>query len=170
MLVDCLKEFNFLDSELTFTPLRRSELENLTDNPMQPEPANLAEAPRCGAKTRSGSSCKSPAVGGRQRCRMHGGTNKGAPKGNRNAWKHGDRSAEAEEQLKTIRDTDRVLQLLGKLRQGIALRTTEMDRLMALLIEQGYSLDQLGTANKQSRSPTKRARPPSLSSDSQPTD
>jgi glucans biosynthesis protein len=26
---------------------------------------------------------------------MHGGTNPGAPKGNRNAWKHGSRSAEA---------------------------------------------------------------------------
>lgn len=25
---------------------------------------------------------------------MHGGTNPGAPKGNRNAWKHGGRSAE----------------------------------------------------------------------------
>jgi uncharacterized protein YjcR len=23
------------------------------------------------------------------RCRMHGGTSPGAPKGNRNAWKHG---------------------------------------------------------------------------------
>lgn len=27
---------------------------------------------------------------------MNGGTNPGAPKGNRNAWKHGGRSAEAE--------------------------------------------------------------------------
>ncbi|WP_413783105.1 hypothetical protein [Novosphingobium resinovorum] len=30
---------------------------------------------------------------GKRRCRMHGGNNKGAPKGNRNAWKHGGRSA-----------------------------------------------------------------------------
>ncbi|MFC3215683.1 hypothetical protein [Novosphingobium panipatense] len=30
---------------------------------------------------------------GRKRCRMHGGTNWGAPKGNRNALKHGGRSA-----------------------------------------------------------------------------
>jgi len=28
------------------------------------------------------------------RCRMHGGNNPGAPKGNRNAWKHGQRSTE----------------------------------------------------------------------------
>jgi uncharacterized protein YjcR len=27
------------------------------------------------------------------RCRMHGGTSPGAPKGNRNAWKHGNYSA-----------------------------------------------------------------------------
>jgi hypothetical protein len=29
------------------------------------------------------------------RCRMHGGTNPGAPKGNRNAWKNGEHSAAA---------------------------------------------------------------------------
>jgi hypothetical protein len=29
------------------------------------------------------------------RCRMHGGTNPGAPKGNRNAFKHGRYTAEA---------------------------------------------------------------------------
>jgi hypothetical protein len=28
------------------------------------------------------------------RCRLHGGKSPGAPKGNRNAWKHGGRSAE----------------------------------------------------------------------------
>ena len=37
------------------------------------------------------------------RCRMHGGTNPGAPMGNRNAWKHGGRSAEAEEAARFIR-------------------------------------------------------------------
>lgn len=55
----------------------------------------LRLAPRCGAKTRSGAPCQSPAVKGRKRCRMHGGTNTGAPKGNRNAWKHGFRSSSA---------------------------------------------------------------------------
>jgi hypothetical protein len=105
-------------------------LESSTDNPMQPE--NLANAPRCGAKTRSGKSCQSPAVRERNRCRMHGGTNGGAPKGNRNAWKHGNRSAEAEGQLKKVRSVDRDLRALGKLRQGIALQTSEMDRLLDL--------------------------------------
>ena len=53
----------------------------------------MAKAPRCLARTRKGGACQSPAVKGRKRCRMHGGTNPGAPKGNRNAWKHGARSA-----------------------------------------------------------------------------
>jgi len=68
-------------------------MENQTNNPMQPE--RLAKAPRCLAKTRKGTECQSPAVRYRKRCRMHGGTNPGAPLGNRNAWKHGWRSVES---------------------------------------------------------------------------
>jgi hypothetical protein len=45
---------------------------------------------RCGATTRAGHACLSPAVGGMSRCRMHGGApGSGAPLGNRNAFKHG---------------------------------------------------------------------------------
>jgi uncharacterized protein YjcR len=45
---------------------------------------------RCGATTRAGNPCLSPAVGGKNRCRMHGGAaGSGAPRGNRNALKHG---------------------------------------------------------------------------------
>jgi uncharacterized protein YjcR len=45
---------------------------------------------RCGAKTRSGGACRSPAVHGRKRCRMHGGApGAGAPRANQNARKHG---------------------------------------------------------------------------------
>lgn len=65
----------------------------------------LANAPRCQAKTRKGTACQSPAVKGRERCRMHGGTNPGAPKGNQNARKHGSYSAktlEAVQYLKAI--------------------------------------------------------------------
>ena len=56
--------------------------------------ARLRAAPRCGARTRSGAPCRSPAVHGRARCRMHGcggGRDRpsGAPRGNRNAWRHG---------------------------------------------------------------------------------
>ena len=50
----------------------------------------MLTSPRCGAKTRSGSTCRSPAVHGRKRCRMHGGAQgSGAPKTNQNARKHG---------------------------------------------------------------------------------
>jgi hypothetical protein len=50
----------------------------------------MLASPRCGAKIRSGGSCRSPAVRGKRRCRMHGGApQSGAAKGNRNALKHG---------------------------------------------------------------------------------
>ena len=58
-------------------------------NPIQNTGPMLA-SPRCGAKTRCGSACRSPAVHGRKRCRMHGGAQgSGAPRANRNARKHG---------------------------------------------------------------------------------
>jgi len=50
----------------------------------------MLASPRCGAKVRSGGSCRSPAVRGRRRCRMHGGApESGAPRRNQNARKHG---------------------------------------------------------------------------------
>jgi hypothetical protein len=50
----------------------------------------MLSSPRCGAKTRSGKPCMSPAVHGKKRCRMHGGAPaSGAPRGNQNALKHG---------------------------------------------------------------------------------
>lgn len=45
---------------------------------------------RCGARTRQGGACCAPAMRGKSRCRMHGGVpGSRAPRGNRNAWKHG---------------------------------------------------------------------------------
>jgi uncharacterized protein YjcR len=59
---------------------------------------------RCGAKTRSGSPCRSPAAHGKRRCRMHGGApGSGAPKGNQNALKHGLYTREAIQQRKELR-------------------------------------------------------------------
>jgi uncharacterized protein YjcR len=50
----------------------------------------MLASPRCGAKTRTSGACRSPAVRGRKRCRMHGGTpGSGAPKANQNARTHG---------------------------------------------------------------------------------
>ena len=58
---------------------------------------------RCGAKTRSGKPCMSPAVTGRLRCRMHGGASgSGAPRGNKNAHKHGRYTREAIEERREL--------------------------------------------------------------------
>ena len=51
-------------------------------------------SPRCGARTRTGTPCRSPAMAN-GRCRMHGGTSPGAPIGNANSRKHGLYTAEA---------------------------------------------------------------------------
>jgi hypothetical protein len=56
--------------------------------------AQLHLSPRCGARTRSESPCRSPAMPN-GRCRMHAGKSAGAPKGNKNALKHGCYTAEA---------------------------------------------------------------------------
>ena len=57
----------------------------------------------CGAKTRRGTSCQSFTMPN-GRCRMHGGTSPGAPKGNRNAWKHGKYSAGSKAIARFIRE------------------------------------------------------------------
>ena len=50
----------------------------------------MLASPRCGAKTRTSGACRSPAVHGKTRCRMHGGAQgSGAPRANQNARKHG---------------------------------------------------------------------------------
>ena len=55
---------------------------------------DMHKALRCHAKSkRSGLRCRAPAVRGSKVCRMHGAAG-GAPKGNRNALKHGDFTAE----------------------------------------------------------------------------
>ena len=64
--------------------------------PAKPDPSRLNRTPRCYARTRLGTACQQPAVGGRKRCRMHGGADGvGAPMGNQNALKHGRYTAEA---------------------------------------------------------------------------
>ena len=71
-------------------------------------PGDPAAAPRCGAKTRGGNSCMSPAMKN-GRCRMHGGSSTGprTPEGlerSRKArWKHGRFSRAALETRKTMR-------------------------------------------------------------------
>ena len=60
-------------------------------------------SPRCGAKTRRDVPCRSPAVSGKQRCRMHGGKGSGAPKNNKNALKHGAFTQQALQQRAELR-------------------------------------------------------------------
>ena len=75
------------------------------DRPHAQQPLPMHQSPRCGARTRSGSPCRSPAVKGRRRCRMHGGaTGSGAPAGNRNALKHGRYSREVLEFRHAMRE------------------------------------------------------------------
>jgi len=58
---------------------------------------------RCGAKTRQGTPCQSPAVRNRLRCRMHGGKNNGAPVNNSNALKNGFTTKEAKQLRKAVK-------------------------------------------------------------------
>ena len=68
----------------------------------------MHDSPRCGAKTRDGTPCQAPAVFGKRRCRMHGGAKgSGAPKGNKNALKHGEYSAENKAALARVRELAR---------------------------------------------------------------
>jgi hypothetical protein len=63
-------------------------------------------SPRCGARTKrnNGNPCRSPAVRGNTRCRIHGGSKgSGAQKGNINALKHGYATAEAKKFRKKIK-------------------------------------------------------------------
>jgi hypothetical protein len=65
----------------------------------------MLASPRCGAKTRRGAPCLAPAVVGKRRCRMHGGAaGSGAPKGNKNALKHGLYTKEAIAQRRYLRE------------------------------------------------------------------
>jgi hypothetical protein len=69
-------------------------------------------SPRCGAKTRSGGACRSPAVHDKRRCRMHGGAQgSGAPGANRNARKHGLFTSDS------IAERRRIQALLGEARK-----------------------------------------------------
>jgi hypothetical protein len=73
-----------------------------------PNTGPMLASPRCGAKIRAGGSCRSPAVRGKRRCRMHGGAPEtGAPRGNQNARKHGRFTGE------TIAERKRIEAVLG---------------------------------------------------------
>jgi hypothetical protein len=68
---------------------------------------------------------------------MHGGTNQGAPKGNKNAWIHGNHSAEAKEQLKLVKAADRLLKSVRSPRRRQAELLADFDELLRLQVEAG---------------------------------
>ncbi len=63
---------------------------------------------RCGAKTRAGGACQNPAIGGRNRCKLHGGKSTGprTPEGKARSiaahTKHGRRSRAHVARVKAI--------------------------------------------------------------------
>lgn len=97
------------------SPPRRGWLKN--GNPS----GDPNSAPRCCAKTRRGTSCRSPAMAN-GRCRMHGGastgprTSEGLAKSRRARWKHGYYSAQARAERKLanklIRESQELLERL----------------------------------------------------------
>ena len=100
----------------------------MSDEPHAPRWRALLDladaAPLCGARTRKGSSCQSPAMAN-GRCRMHGGkstgpiTSAGLERSRRANWKHGHYSAEAKRQRAVARVELRQLRgLLTRLRAG----------------------------------------------------
>ena len=68
---------------------------------------------RCGARTRSGNSCRAPAMPN-GRCRMHGGPSPGAPKGNKNAFKHGLYTTEAIARRRELSSVMRAMRTLAR--------------------------------------------------------
>jgi hypothetical protein len=100
----------------------------MSNNPTHSAPwiAALALAqscPRCGARTRSGRACQSAAMPN-GRCRMHGGSSPGAPRGESNGmWRHGLRSIETiqrrREMTAEMRELRRLIRALREDQQRV---------------------------------------------------
>ena len=91
----------------------------MTSNPMKADkrnqqPVQFQNARQCGARTKSGKLCRSPATK-KGRCRLHGGAaGSGAPPGKRNGqYRHGERTKAA------IGDRRKFSALLKMLRAGL---------------------------------------------------
>jgi hypothetical protein len=78
------------------------------------QPAQFQKARQCGARTKSGKPCRSPATG-KGRCRLHGGASgSGGPPGKRNGqYRHGERTKAA------IAEQRKLGALLKMLRTGL---------------------------------------------------
>ena len=76
------------------------------------EKLSMHLSPRCKARTRSETECRSPAMPN-GRCRLHGGLSSGAPRGNRNAFKHGHWTAEEIASRREFAELRRIARDLG---------------------------------------------------------
>lgn len=93
----------------------------------------------CGAKTRNGTPCQNkPLTNGR--CRMHGGTNTGAGKGNKNALKHGIYS-----RVIDPKDLDEASDMQGSIAMELAIARIQLANLLQIQALQGETpqLDEL---------------------------
>jgi|688.fasta_scaffold941215_1 hypothetical protein len=69
----------------------------------------------CRARTRFGTLCQNIVVKGKKRCRMHGGASgSGAPRGNKNAFKHGKYSMDT---IKTVKKVNQMVEAWTRLCQ-----------------------------------------------------
>jgi hypothetical protein len=101
----------------------------------------MLESRECGAKTRKGARCRSPAMRN-GRCRMHGGKSTGAPKGNKNAWKHGHYSEVAKAERSFVK------QLLKDARKLLSKRETDVRDLYIEGLWLGLSLGLAGASSE----------------------
>jgi hypothetical protein len=80
----------------------------------KPLPMHLS--PRCGAKTRNGSPCRSPAMPN-GRCCMHGVSSPGAPRGQANGnYRHGRFTCEA---IERRRDLNALIRMMSKAAEDV---------------------------------------------------
>lgn len=80
----------------------------------------------CGAKTRSGKRCKNKGMTN-GRCRLHGGASTGAPKGNKNAQKHGIYS-----RIFSSDELDAAIAMQGDVSRELAIARLQLARLLEI--------------------------------------
>lgn len=95
---------------------------------------------KCGAKTKAGKKCQYQAGQGTDhlgtgRCRLHGGASKGAPKGNKNAQKHGIYS-----KLFSDEEMTAAKEMQGSVENELAIARLQLMKLLQVEQKHGNSL------------------------------
>jgi len=102
-------------------PKQSGAIAEIVQTPHETKHWNFANARRCGARNRKGSSCQCPAMRGKKRCRLHGGKSTGprTEAGLRRIrlanLKHGHFTKEARRERTEVRAAFRQLQALLKM-------------------------------------------------------